>query len=168
MRCDPQSKPRKKHDYNNNDDHAPDDIRVNDDTEFQTSSLSSKTKFLLPHRLPHSNRWPASTESRPAPKHCFFCLPKRHCSPGAPDSQQKTRLLVFFWRQGHRWTVEQQARTSRPHHKKHHTTDPTTTCMSPTLSDVFGELGILQYLDVFVDQGFDTWETILDITESDL
>ncbi|KAL1868673.1 hypothetical protein Daus18300_005807 [Diaporthe australafricana] len=40
--------------------------------------------------------------------------------------------------------------------------------MSPKLQEVFGELGISQYLDVFVDQGFDTWETILDITESDL
>lgn len=30
------------------------------------------------------------------------------------------------------------------------------------------ELGITQYLDAFVDQGFDTWDTILDITESDL
>ncbi|KAJ2976530.1 hypothetical protein NUW58_g8060 [Xylaria curta] len=36
------------------------------------------------------------------------------------------------------------------------------------LESVFGELGISQYLGVFVDQGFDTWETILDITESDL
>jgi hypothetical protein len=40
--------------------------------------------------------------------------------------------------------------------------------MSPKLHEVFGELGISQYLDVFLDQGFDTWETILDITESDL
>lgn len=41
-------------------------------------------------------------------------------------------------------------------------------CMSPKLDEIFGELGISQYLDAFVDQGFDTWETILDITESDL
>lgn len=41
-------------------------------------------------------------------------------------------------------------------------------CMSPRLDEIFGELGISQYLDAFVDQGFDTWETILDITESDL
>ncbi|KAJ4394583.1 hypothetical protein N0V93_003802 [Gnomoniopsis smithogilvyi] len=40
--------------------------------------------------------------------------------------------------------------------------------MSPRLDEIFGELGITQYLDAFVDQGFDTWETILDITESDL
>ncbi|KAL8370681.1 hypothetical protein RB595_000849 [Gaeumannomyces hyphopodioides] len=40
--------------------------------------------------------------------------------------------------------------------------------MSQSLGEIFGELGISQYLDVFVDQGFDTWDTILDITESDL
>lgn len=42
-------------------------------------------------------------------------------------------------------------------------------CMSPNnLEEVFRELGISQYLDAFIDQGFDTWDTILDITESDL
>jgi hypothetical protein len=40
--------------------------------------------------------------------------------------------------------------------------------MMKQLEAIFAELGITQYLDVFVDQGFDTWETILDITESDL
>ncbi|KAH6691302.1 hypothetical protein F5X68DRAFT_64788 [Plectosphaerella plurivora] len=40
--------------------------------------------------------------------------------------------------------------------------------MSRDLESVFEELGISQYLETFVDQGFDTWETILDITESDL
>ncbi|KXJ95425.1 hypothetical protein Micbo1qcDRAFT_200833 [Microdochium bolleyi] len=40
--------------------------------------------------------------------------------------------------------------------------------MTSSLESIFGELGIPQYLDAFVDQGFDTWETILDITESDL
>jgi len=40
--------------------------------------------------------------------------------------------------------------------------------MNERLSEVFGELGIPQYLDAFIDQGFDTWDTILDITESDL
>lgn len=40
--------------------------------------------------------------------------------------------------------------------------------MTSPLESIFGELGLSQYLDVFVDQGFDTWETILDITESDL
>ena len=29
-------------------------------------------------------------------------------------------------------------------------------------------LGLSQYLDVFIAEGFDSWETILDITESDL
>lgn len=36
------------------------------------------------------------------------------------------------------------------------------------LETVLSELGISQYLSVFVDQGFDSWETLLDITESDL
>lgn len=40
--------------------------------------------------------------------------------------------------------------------------------MSQQLEDVLEELAISQYLDAFIDQGFDTWETILDITESDL
>ncbi|RDL36622.1 uncharacterized protein BP5553_05974 [Venustampulla echinocandica] len=35
------------------------------------------------------------------------------------------------------------------------------------LGEIFAELGISQYLDEFIEQGFDTWETILDITESD-
>jgi hypothetical protein len=35
------------------------------------------------------------------------------------------------------------------------------------LGDIFAELGISQYLQDFLDQGFDTWGTILDITESD-
>ncbi|KAM7223232.1 hypothetical protein V8F06_001445 [Rhypophila decipiens] len=33
---------------------------------------------------------------------------------------------------------------------------------------VLGELGITQYLDAFIDQGFDSWDTVLDITEGDL
>ena len=35
------------------------------------------------------------------------------------------------------------------------------------LGNIFAELGISQYLQDFLDQGFDTWDTILDITESD-
>ena len=35
------------------------------------------------------------------------------------------------------------------------------------LGHIFAELGISQYLQDFVEQGFDTWETILDIKESD-
>jgi hypothetical protein len=40
--------------------------------------------------------------------------------------------------------------------------------MTQELETTFRELGLAQYLDSFVDQGFDTWETILDIQESDL
>jgi hypothetical protein len=36
------------------------------------------------------------------------------------------------------------------------------------LAAIFDELGLTQYLDSFLDQGFDTWDTILDITEPDL
>lgn len=35
------------------------------------------------------------------------------------------------------------------------------------LAEIFAELGISHYLHDFLEQGFDTWETILDITESD-
>ncbi|PKS06675.1 hypothetical protein jhhlp_007426 [Lomentospora prolificans] len=37
-----------------------------------------------------------------------------------------------------------------------------------TLAEIFSELGISQYLRAFVQEGFDSWNTILDITESDL
>ena len=40
--------------------------------------------------------------------------------------------------------------------------------MTHELESTFQELGIAQYLNTFVEQGFDTWETILDIQESDL
>ena len=38
------------------------------------------------------------------------------------------------------------------------------TALGPVLS----RLGLAQYLEVFLEEGFDTWETVLDITESDL
>lgn len=40
--------------------------------------------------------------------------------------------------------------------------------MTSELEGTFRELGLTQYLDAFVDQGFDTWDIILDIQESDL
>lgn len=40
--------------------------------------------------------------------------------------------------------------------------------MASGLDKMFEELGMAQYLSIFVEQGFDTWETILDIQESDL
>ena len=36
------------------------------------------------------------------------------------------------------------------------------------LSDRLESLGLTQYLEAFVSEGFDSWETIQDITESDL
>jgi hypothetical protein len=41
-------------------------------------------------------------------------------------------------------------------------------CCMTELDDIFVELGLSQYLEVFIEHGFDTWDTILDITESDL
>jgi hypothetical protein len=40
--------------------------------------------------------------------------------------------------------------------------------MTHTLAEVFSELGMSQYLGAFLHEGFDSWGTILDITESDL
>lgn len=40
--------------------------------------------------------------------------------------------------------------------------------MTHELEGVFADLGLTQYLDAFVDQGFDAWDIILDIQESDL
>jgi len=36
------------------------------------------------------------------------------------------------------------------------------------LGEIFSELGLIQYLDIFIEQGFDEWDAILNITESDL
>lgn len=36
------------------------------------------------------------------------------------------------------------------------------------LKDRLARLGLSQYHQVFVAEGFDSWETVLDITESDL
>jgi hypothetical protein len=38
----------------------------------------------------------------------------------------------------------------------------------PELSEVLERLGLLQYLGILNDEGFDKWETVLDITEQDL
>jgi hypothetical protein len=36
------------------------------------------------------------------------------------------------------------------------------------LGSVLGRLGLDQYQDALIDEGFDTWETVLDIQETDL
>jgi hypothetical protein len=36
------------------------------------------------------------------------------------------------------------------------------------LKDSLARLGLSQYHEIFAAEGFDTWETVLDITESDL
>jgi hypothetical protein len=38
----------------------------------------------------------------------------------------------------------------------------------PELSEVLDRLRLPQYLNVLIDNGFHTWETVLDITEDDL
>jgi hypothetical protein len=36
------------------------------------------------------------------------------------------------------------------------------------LKQRLARLGLSEYLEAFIAEGFDTWDTILDITESDL
>lgn len=36
------------------------------------------------------------------------------------------------------------------------------------LSHMLERLGLSQYLQAFLDEGFDSWETLMDVTESDL
>lgn len=36
------------------------------------------------------------------------------------------------------------------------------------ITPIFARLGLEQYLDSFIVEGFDTWETVLDIQEGDL
>jgi hypothetical protein len=44
----------------------------------------------------------------------------------------------------------------------------TSSASTPVLSEVLGRLGLPDYLDVLIENGFHTWETVLDITEDDL
>jgi len=37
-----------------------------------------------------------------------------------------------------------------------------------SLRSVLDEMGLAQYAQAFADEGFDTWATLMDITESDL
>jgi len=39
--------------------------------------------------------------------------------------------------------------------------------MTP-LRSMLDEMGLAQYAQAFADEGFDTWTTLMDITESDL
>jgi hypothetical protein len=36
------------------------------------------------------------------------------------------------------------------------------------LHETLSRLGLAQYIEKFKEEGFETWETLLDITESDL
>ena len=44
---------------------------------------------------------------------------------------------------------------------------PATRRMSD-LRDILWRLGLDQYFQTFIQEGFDTWDALLDITESDL
>lgn len=43
-----------------------------------------------------------------------------------------------------------------------------TRAFMTELGAIFSRLGLEQYLNVFLTEGFETWGTVLDITESDL
>ncbi|KAG6020679.1 hypothetical protein E4U41_002766 [Claviceps citrina] len=53
-------------------------------------------------------------------------------------------------------------------HKYHYKDFFNSGCMTRELDGIFADLGLSQYLEAFVDQGFDAWDIILDIQESDL
>lgn len=44
----------------------------------------------------------------------------------------------------------------------------TIVCTMQELAEILSGLGMSQYLGSFMEEGFDSWDTILDITESDL
>lgn len=50
------------------------------------------------------------------------------------------------------------------------THESTCTSIVPMtdLNDMLERLGLSQYLQAFLNEGFDTWDTLMDITESDL
>lgn len=45
--------------------------------------------------------------------------------------------------------------------------NPPTSAMTE-LGPIFERLGLEQYIGAFLEEGFDTWEVVLCITESDL
>ena len=56
----------------------------------------------------------------------------------------------------------------KPHHGRGISQRLHSASLMTALAPVLARLGLSQYLDRFVAEGFDTWETLLDITESDL
>lgn len=40
--------------------------------------------------------------------------------------------------------------------------------MSQDFRDRLARLGLAEYIDRFVDEGFDSWDILIDITEADL
>ncbi|RMZ73951.1 nonhistone chromosomal [Pyrenophora seminiperda CCB06] len=84
--------------------------------------------------------------------------------PHAPSATIATSLLIIAHISNLLWPPRFQSRSL------HHDTNaaaPTPSYMSD-LRDRLARLGLSQYYQVFAAEGFDTWETVLDITESDL
>ncbi|RAR15905.1 high mobility group hmg1 hmg2 [Stemphylium lycopersici] len=100
--------------------------------------------------------------------HASSTTSQQSAAPGqpisAPQSLQDTpqmsapHLLNLF---------DHHASHSRSLHHITHAVAPTPSYMSD-LKDRLARLGLSQYHQVFAAEGFDTWETVLDITESDL
>ncbi len=44
----------------------------------------------------------------------------------------------------------------------------TLACSMSEVSEILGRLGLSEYVDVFIAEGFDTWDILTDTTESDL
>jgi hypothetical protein len=90
-------------------------------------------------------------------------IPKLLCDHGWPDLVSSTLHTL----------VGLSIPATNHHHQRLHLyiTFPSVDFTSFYMSDLgqqLARLGISQYLEVFIAEGFDTWETILDITESDL
>ena len=45
---------------------------------------------------------------------------------------------------------------------------PPVSAYMTELGPILSRLGLAQYFQSFIEEGFDTWETVLDITEPDL
>lgn len=45
---------------------------------------------------------------------------------------------------------------------------PLVSALMTELGPILSRLGLAQYFQSFIEEGFDTWETVLDITEPDL
>jgi len=84
--------------------------------------------------------------------------------PHAPSAAIATSLLIIVDIPNLLWSPRSQSRSL---HHDNNAAAPTPSYMSD-LRDRLARLGLSQYYQVFAAEGFDTWDTVLDITESDL